>query len=67
MPGPGIPVIVWGTFYDRGGGVHVAPTIEGYLMLGHSLSLKCACSPIVDKGQNSKGYDYEIVVHYVIN
>ena len=67
MPGPGIPHISWGRFYDQEGGIHVAPAVEGYLMYGHYLSLKCACSPLLDEGVNGKGNAYRIVVHNVIN
>lgn len=62
MPGPGIPEIKWGTFYDQRGFAHVAPIIETLLMSGHKLSEKCACSPSVDQGQN-----FVIMVHNVIH
>jgi hypothetical protein len=62
MPADGIPVIKWGTFYDRSGVIHVAPAIESYLMFGHKLSMKCNCCPRIDEGKN-----YRIVIHEVIH
>lgn len=62
MPGPGIPEIKWGTFFDPGGVPHIAPAIETYLMKGHRLALQCACGPRLEKGPN-----HLIVVHYVIH
>jgi hypothetical protein len=62
MPGPGIPELKWGTFFDREGKAHVAPTIDSFLMEGHKLNLKCFCNPLVQRGPN-----YEIIVHYVVH
>lgn len=62
MPGPGIPTIKWGRFFDPGGVVHIAPAIEEYLMKGHRLALGCQCSPKIEKDK-----DYMIVIHYVIH
>lgn len=62
MPGKGIPEIQWGTYYDVYGKPHVAPTIEGYLMSGHKLSERCACSPTLDIHPK-----ITIVVHHIVH
>ena len=62
MPGEGIPAIKWGTFKDDHGISHIAPALEGYLMRGHVLTLKCPCFPRVEKGKN-----VIMIVHYVIH
>ena len=62
MPGPGIPYIKWGLFYDEKGVAHVAPAIEEYLMKGHTLSKDCKCSPRIHKTR-----DAHMVIHYVIH
>ncbi len=62
MPGPGIPIIKWGTFHDPHGVVHVAPEIDTHLMNGHRLAIHCACGPRVDKGP----YHF-IVIHEIVH
>lgn len=62
MPGKGIPEIRWGTFYDAGKIIHVAPAIEKYLMKGHVLSMECKCGPAIYKYPKKV-----IIVHEIIH
>ena len=62
MPGPGIPIIKWGTFFDPGGIAHIAPAIENFLMKGHRLAIGCQCSPTVERGTN-----HLIVIHHIVH
>jgi hypothetical protein len=62
MPGEAIPAIRWGTFYDRNGVAHIAPTINEFLMEGHKLSAACACNPLAEQMKH-----ITIMIHYVIH
>jgi len=62
MPGKDIPEIQWGTFHDRQGNAHVAPTIDKFLMAGHKLKETCFCGPTVEFHKK-----ITIVIHHVIH
>lgn len=62
MPGKGIPEIEYKVFLNAEHVAHVAPSLEGKLMAGHQLDLKCGCGLVVDRTRYAV-----IIIHQIIH